>query len=62
MADKTIKWFQSKTVWAGVVAVIVAAYNAASVSFGLPAIPEFVFGLLGILGVYGRVNSTGSIK
>ena len=50
------KWYQSKTVWAGVVAVIVAAYNVASAQFGLPVIPDFVFGILGALGVYGRVD------
>ena len=48
------KWYKSKGIWAGVVAVLIAAYNAASTSFGLPVIPEFVYGMLGALGVYSR--------
>lgn len=55
------KWFESKTVWAGIVAVIVAAYNSAGQQFGLPAIPEFVYGILGALGIYGRATASGPI-
>ena len=51
------KWYLSKTIWAGVVAVLVAAYNSASVQFGLPAIPDFVFAILGAFGVYGRATA-----
>lgn len=56
------KWYLSKTVWAGVVAVVIAAYNSASVQFGLPAIPDFVYGILGALGVWGRASATSVIK
>jgi hypothetical protein len=56
------KWYLSKAVWAGVVAVIVTAYNTASAQFGLPAIPEFVFGILAAFGVYSRVTATTVIK
>lgn len=59
---ETKSWFKSKTIWAGIVTVLVAAYNAASAQFGLPAIPEFVFGILGALGVYGRLDSKATIK
>ena len=59
---ETKKWYQSKSVWAGVVAVLVAGYNTASAQFGLPVIPDFVFGILGALGLYGRVTSTTQIK
>jgi hypothetical protein len=62
MADATKKWYLSKTVWAGVVAVLVAGYNAAAAQFGLPAIPEFVFAILGAFGVYGRATATTSLK
>lgn len=56
------KWWQSKTVWAGVVAVILAAYGTAAAQFGLPPIPEWVFGILGALGVYGRATANTTIK
>jgi hypothetical protein len=56
------KWWQSKTVWAGVVAVLVAAYNTASTSFALPVIPEFVYGILAAFGIYSRTVSTTVIK
>jgi hypothetical protein len=56
------KWYMSKTIWAGVVAVLIAGYNTASTQFGLPAIPEFVFGILGIFGVYSRSTATTVIK
>ena len=55
------KWYLSKTVWAGVIAVAIAAYNTAATQFGLPAIPEFVYGILGALGVYGRTTATGPL-
>lgn len=48
------KWFTSKTVWAGIVAIAIAAYNEAGKQFGLPEIPDFVYGILGALGIYGR--------
>lgn len=56
------KWYKSKTVWAGVVSVAIAAYNAASANFGLPVIPEFIYGVLGAIGVYGRTTAKTSIK
>lgn len=54
MEDKK-KWYRSKTVWSGIVAVLVAGYNAAAAYWSIPQIPEWVFALLGGLGVYGRV-------
>jgi hypothetical protein len=56
------KWWQSKAVWAGVVAVALAAYNTAVAQFGLPPIPDFVYGILAALGVYGRVAASKEIK
>jgi hypothetical protein len=57
-------WYSSKTVWAGILGVFVAVYNAALTAlaqqFGitLPAIPEWIFPILAALGVYGRVSAT----
>lgn len=50
-------WWQSKTVWAGVAAVALVGYGEASAQFGLPPVPEFVFAILGALGIYGRVTA-----
>ena len=62
MADETKKWWLSKTIWAGVVAVILAAYSTAAIQFGLPAMPEWVFAILGAFGVYGRATATTVLK
>lgn len=56
------KWYLSKTVWSGIISVIIVAYNATSITFGVPAIPEYVFGILAALGIYSRVNATTVIK
>lgn len=58
----TKKWYQSKGVWAGVVAVLVGAYGTAATQFNLPAIPDWIYSLLGALGVYGRVTATKEIS
>ncbi len=56
------KWWLSKAVWAGIIAVAVAGYNSAVAQFGLPAIPDFVFAILAAMGVYGRVAAKSEIK
>ena len=59
---ETKVWYKSKAIWTGIVAVLVAAYNSACVSFGLPIIPEYVFAILGAFGVYTRATATTVIK
>lgn len=68
------KWWLSKGIWAGVIGVMVAVYNAALTSLSaqcgveggfcvnLPGIPEWVFGILGALGIYGRATATTKIE
>ena len=56
------KWYKSKAVWSGVVAILIAGYSTATVSFGLPVIPDFVYGILGALGVYSRVTAVHTIE
>ena len=51
-------WWQSKAVWAGFIAVILSAYSTASAQFGLPPVPDFVYAILGALGIYGRMSAT----
>jgi uncharacterized membrane protein len=47
--------------WAGVVGGIIVAYNAIAPQIHLPAIPEFVYALLGAIGVYSRVTADTKI-
>ena len=61
MEETSKKWFASKTIWAGIVTVLVAAYNAGSTSFGWPAVPDWIFTLLGAIGIYSRVEATKTI-
>lgn len=61
MDDKK-KWYQSKGVWAGVVTVLVGTYASAATQFGLPAIPDWIFTLLGAAGLYSRVVAKTEIK
>jgi hypothetical protein len=56
------KWFLSKTIWSGIVAVILAAYSTAAAQFSLPVVPEWVFAILGAFGIYSRVNADTVIK
>ena len=60
---ETKKWYESKTVWAGVLAVAIAAWNQAAIQFvGLPPIPDWIYPILGALGVYGRVTASTVVK
>ena len=59
----TKPWYQSKTIVSMIVTVLVVAYNeAVAVGFGLPQIPEFVYGVLAALGVYGRAVANTSLN
>ena len=61
------KWYQSKTVWSGILAVLVGTYNlvatnvAPTLDFTLPAIPDWIFTILGAMGIYGRVSADKKI-
>lgn len=57
----TKTWWQSKTIWSGIVAVLLAAYGTAALQFGWPQVPEFIYGILGALGIYGRSVATKEI-
>jgi len=68
------KWYSSKTIWAGIIGMVVVIYNSVSAGLAtqcgiegsfcvtLPAIPEFVFGILGALGIYGRTSASSRIE
>lgn len=62
----TKKWWESKTMWSAIIAVVIAFYNtwlANQTNFGvnLPPIPEYVYGILGALGIYGRATANTTI-
>jgi hypothetical protein len=61
MEETTKKWYASKTIWAGVVTVLIAAYNAGSTTFGWPVVPDWIFTLLGAIGIYSRVDAKKAI-
>jgi len=61
--DEVKKWYKSRNVWTGIVTVLIGIYSsidaslAPSLGFNLPDIPEFVYVILGTLGVYTRVTA-----
>lgn len=59
--DSTKKWYQSKNVWTGVVTAAMGAYVTLVPVFHLPAVPEWIFTLLGAIGIYTRVTADSKI-
>lgn len=65
--NDTKPWYQSKTIWSGLVAALIGIYNVVATTalpaFGhnLPAIPDFVFTILGAIGVYSRTQADTKI-
>jgi hypothetical protein len=63
----TKKWYQSKTIWSGIITILIAVYNTIqpllAQYFGivLPVIPDWVYTILGALGIYGRVSADKKI-
>ena len=55
-------WWASKSVWTAVVTGVLGIYMTIQPVVGLPVIPEWVFALLGGLGIYTRVTATKEIK
>ena len=62
-------WYKSKTIWAGIVTIVVTLWDNALVplvlkylSFTLPLIPGWIYGLLGSLGIYGRIDAKKAIR
>lgn len=57
------KWWKSKTVISGAVAVLLGTYALVKTNLapGLPDVPEWLFTLLGAIGIYGRVTANTKI-
>lgn len=54
---ETKAWYKSKGIWTGVVAGLIGGYNGMAPSMKWPPIPDFVFVLLGAMGVYARATA-----
>jgi len=59
---ETKKWFQSKNVWTGVVTALMGLYLSLAPQFGWPSVPEWVFSLLGAIGIYTRITADTKIS
>jgi len=59
-------WYTSKTVWSGIVTALVAAAQAICLQFGIDLMAnswaQMVLGILGAIGIYGRVSANTVIK
>ena len=55
-------WYQSKTIWAGVVTGIIGIYNSIATAKGWPPVPDWVYSILAGMGVYSRASATTTIK
>lgn len=55
------KWYQSKGVWAGVITGLLGIYGTLQPGLHFPVIPEWVFALLGGLGIYARATADKQI-
>jgi hypothetical protein len=60
--DDSKKWYQSKTIWTGIITGLLALYNSIAPGFHIPAVPEWVYAFLGALGVYTRATATTTIE
>jgi len=64
---ETKKWYESKTIWSGIIAILIAVYNtiqpllAQHFGINLPVIPNWVYTILGALGIYGRMSADKKI-
>ena len=59
--EDTKKWYQSKNIWTGVVTAIVGLYLSLAPQFHWPNIPDWIFTILGAIGVYTRVTASTKI-
>lgn len=58
--DNKKPWYLSKGVWAAVVTGLLGLYGGidAAVNDALPNVPEWVYIVLGALGLYARATAT----
>lgn len=65
--NDTKKWYQSKAIWTGITATLIGIYNVVATNalpaFGVtaPVIPDWIFAILGTIGVYTRAKADTKI-
>lgn len=62
--DQTVPWYKSKGIWTGIVVTILGIYTTVQTNFPnvhIPAIPEWLFALLGAMGIYTRAVATNRV-
>ena len=57
----TKKWYLSKGVLTGIVTGLLGIYATIAPNAGWPSIPDWVFALLGGMGIYTRVTADTKI-
>ena len=57
----TKKWYLSKGIWASIVTGLMGIYMTVQPVAGLPAVPEWIFAILGAMGLYARATATKAI-
>jgi hypothetical protein len=61
--DEKIAWYKSKTIWTAILGVILGAVQPISSAVGHPiVVPDWVFQLLGGMGLYSLRTATQDIK
>jgi len=61
----TKKWYQSKTMWANIIVVVLATLSAIDAQFGTQLVSspivQVVLAVAGALGIYGRASANKRI-
>lgn len=57
----TKSWWASKSIWTAIVTGLLGIYMTLQPAVGLPVLPEWLFALLGAMGIYTRVAVTKTI-
>lgn len=62
--DESKPWYKSKGILTGIVTVLLASYSTASMTFPqfhIPAVPEWIYAILGALGIYARATASAEV-
>jgi hypothetical protein len=59
--DGTKPWYQSKTIWSAAIAALIGLYNAVGAVKHWPPVPDWIFTILGAIGIYSRANADTKI-
>lgn len=55
-------WYKSKTIQSDIITGLAVLWNTLAVPHGMPAIPDWVYGILGSIGIYGRTTANTKIS